>query len=103
MGSKISNFAVGLFESVIDLLLPFIRPLIVELLRKVIFAELKAADEVAYKNVLVSAYGPIDTVVEDAVKKTETKIDDVMVAAFKQAFEEEAAESGIQLVNLDED
>lgn len=55
----------------------------------------------ARQTILATLYPPIDVQLEDIVKKTKTPLDDIGVVSLKNALEQAAAQSDIELQNLD--
>lgn len=60
-----------------------------------------AKDQVGAKLAIAEAYPLIDTKLEEWVLKSETKLDDNVVAKAKEVCEELAAEWGMALSNVD--
>lgn len=92
-------------NSVLDLLLPILKPVFVRVLAEVVFPAFKQANEDAYRTALVALYPIIDVQLEDLAIKTETEIDNAAVDILKEAIEKSAEASGFldELPNLDED
>lgn len=88
---------------IVDVIAPLLTPLVMGIVKDVLLAKLKDADDRAYRTVLASAYPAIDVYAETEAQKTASKLDDAVVSGFKQAFEGAAGADGIQLPNLDDD
>ncbi|MBC8459768.1 MAG: hypothetical protein H8D67_17390 [Deltaproteobacteria bacterium] len=84
------------------LVVPIIRPIARTVTEALLRSFLKTEPSHA-KVLLVSGYPIIDVELETLVEKTDTPIDDELVAGVKDAFEVVADEAGVELENLDND
>jgi hypothetical protein len=102
--ANIKDIALGLLEGIIDRFWPLFEPLLKDVIKNVLLKPLKSLDDGrAYQVYLASAYAPTDVYLEEVVAKTETEIDDKVVALVKTVYEEEARDLGLELPNLDDD
>lgn len=97
------NLLKILGSKIVDVIAPLLTPLVQGIVKDVLLAKLKEADEKAYKTVLASVYPAIDVYAETEAQKTATVIDDAVVKGFKLAFEAAAGADGVALPNLDDD
>lgn len=88
--------------SIIEIFAPIIK-LAVKQGVGIALVKFKEKSEEAAKLAVVELYPLVDTLLEDLVAKTETKVDDATVDGIMEALEEYAALNGFELQNLDED
>lgn len=97
------NLIKALGGKIIDVIAPLLTPLVQGIVTDVLLQKVKEHDEKLYKTVLASAYPAIDVYAEAEAEKTDTPLDDAIVAGFKLAFEAAAERDSVKLPNLDDD
>lgn len=89
-------------EILVNSLLPVVQAMVTEQLVSM-FNQFAKNDPTSYALVVNEMYVPVDTHLEELVKKSKGKADDVAVGALKSALEQSASENNVELQNLDKD
>ena len=100
---QVKGFSVGILGSIVEPILPLLKPFIKGLITNMLLDPLRAKNKEVHDLVITTLYGPVDVIAEDAAEKTATQVDDFGVEVIKEVLEEAAEASGITLPNLDED
>jgi hypothetical protein len=93
-----SKFAEALLNTLAPVLQIMATQQLVDLFNKFAFNDKKA-----YEATMASLYPAVDVHLEKLTSQSKSKIDDVIVAAFKSAIEQSASDNDYELVNADKD
>jgi len=92
----------GIKDMVLNMLAPIVRKVAKDVLKAFLVRAFEKTPTEAHI-IMLAVYPGVDVYLEDLVEKTDTELDNAVVAALMEAMEEVAAEEGFELPNLDDD